>query len=148
MYRQSYFVYPLKMEVMVNREWGRFFSFSEVALYQYCIEKNIEESEMDIEIERNDPVMIGIVKRMGADAEGPNTKIYIEVIDERYRDFYGIDYFDGFEVICIDHMSYQISKIKQVMENNENFDPNTIVDKIKQILNETFDKKNDSFLVH
>lgn len=100
------------IEVMYNDCYGGF-RFSKLALDEY--NKNCIFESNGFDIDRNDPIMIGLCKQLGPAVNGPHTKIKIQMIPKIYQHYYDIDEYDGKETIVIDYTTYKLDTIKNIM---------------------------------
>lgn len=101
---------------MYNTCYGGF-SLSQAAIDEYkrrCPDgKNPRMYQMD----RDDQVMVQIIKEMGKMANGKFSDIRLQSIPVEYREHYKIDEYDGLESVVIDHNAFQVAAIKSLVRD-------------------------------
>ena len=104
-------------EVLFNRCYGGF-SFSKAAMQEYAAitQKEISEHDQGREISRTDPVMIEIVKRLGKEANGTHANIDIHQVPLKYKDFFSVCEYDGYESVCILYYKYKLHQIQAAVD--------------------------------
>lgn len=100
------------IEIMYNDCYGGL-RFSKLALEEY--NKNCIFESTTYDIDRNDPIMVGICKQLGTGVNGPHSKIKIYLLPIIYQQYYDIDNYDGKETIVIDYTTYKLDTIKNTM---------------------------------
>jgi hypothetical protein len=101
---------------MYNTCYGGF-SLSQAAIDEYkrrCPDgKNPRMYQMD----RDDQVMVQIIKEMGRMANGQFSDIRLQSIPVEYREHYKIEEYDGLESVVIDHNAFQVAAIKSLVRD-------------------------------
>lgn len=119
-----------KIGVIINCCHGGF-NFSKKAIDMYkIINPNFDE---ECETLRNDDNMIKIVELLGNEANGMYSKLRIEYIDEKYKDYYQIREYDGYEWVEIKKNKYLVDKIKNILKNDD--DNDTKISKMNNLFN-------------
>lgn len=139
------------VEVMYNTCYGGF-SLSDKAIAEYCVEKRVVHPEIVFQVrrgvDRHDPVMVGIVKRLGREAKGDFSNISLQKIKAKYANYYCIDEYDGMEGVNIDYGKYKLDKIREHVrlasspESSENIMRDALA-KIQDVLDEPEDGELD-----
>lgn len=101
------------LQIMINTCHGGF-GFSELAKSEYKKRKGCATVSC-WEISRTDPVMIQIVREIGAFANGPHSNIKLEELDDKYANHYVIKEYDGSEWIETKYDRHALDSIRQVM---------------------------------
>ena len=98
----------MKKEIVLNGCYGGF-GLSETGekLYRELGGKIIYSFQYD----RNDPILIKVIKELGKKANGPYADLYIKQIDERYE--YGINNYDGLESL---HLYVKESELRKLVK--------------------------------
>ena len=110
------------LEVMYNVEYGGY-SFSKKALDEYndiksSADPNHITEKYGFNIDRTDPVMISIVKKLGNEANNSfHSDIVIEEIPLIYKNYYEIKEYDGLEEIIIKKNKYKVDMIRKIMNS-------------------------------
>lgn len=92
------------MKIVINRRYGGF-GLSEKAEKAYCREKGIDPVNFaHWEINRNDPVLIELVEKMGKDAAGNHADL--KVVDIPDDVDWVIDEYDGMEWVAEKHRTW------------------------------------------
>ena len=104
------------IDVMYKACYGGF-SLSESAMSEY--EARGGEAKRTGQIKRHDPVMVGIVKEMGAEANGAFSKIRVETIPKRFQNFYKIREYDGSESLVIKYNAYKVDAVKAILKDTD-----------------------------
>ena len=130
-------------EVLFNRCYGGF-SFSDEAVKEYAAktQKEIRKCCQCRELSRTDPVMIEIVKRLGKKASGTHANIDIHHVPLKYKDFFTINEYDGYESVCILYDKYKLHQIKATVGAYEGPE---LKDRINGILAEKGDDDDDEW---
>jgi len=127
------------MEVMYNACYGGF-NFSELAVKEYCRVKGIphekNSSHSLVEIDRADPVMVEVVKRLGSGASGQCGNIKIAEVPLEYAQHYRIGEYDGYERVYVDYNAYKLDAIRAALDDEAIEDMSTLADCIREILDE------------
>ncbi len=128
-------------EVLFNRCYGGF-SFSKQAMREYFEKTGLvhEEHNQGRDISRTDPVMIEIVKRLGKEASGTHANIDIHHVPKKYKDFFFISEYDGYESVGILYYKYKLHEIQAAVGVYEGSE---LKDKINGILAETGDDDDE-----
>jgi hypothetical protein len=104
------------IDIMYNTCYGGF-SLSQAAIDEYkrrCPDgKNPRMYQMD----RDDQVMVQIIKEMGRKANGQFSDIRLQSIPVEYREHYKIEEYDGLESVVIDHNAFQVAAIKSLVRD-------------------------------
>ncbi len=103
------------IDVMYNAKYGGF-SFSDEAERLYYERTSKHKNLFPLwNLERTDPCMVSIVKELGSRANGSCAKIQIRTIPSKFKKFYYISEYDGYESVGIDHDKYKLACIKDVL---------------------------------
>lgn len=87
------------MKIVINKCFGGF-SLSKEAVNLYKQKKNITDPNFyDMDIKRNDPVLVEIVQLIGARANGSCAELEVVEIPDDVKDWY-ISEYDGAEHIA------------------------------------------------
>lgn len=93
------------MKIVINAKYGGF-SLSEAALTLYKAKKNITEDDFYyFDIERNDPLLIEIIEKLGDDANGEYSKLKIVEIPDDIK-CWEIAEYDGWEYVAECHRKW------------------------------------------
>jgi hypothetical protein len=104
------------IDVMYNAKYGGFsFSDEAEALYYQRTMKDKKDFPM-WNLDRTDLCMVSIVKELGSRANGLGAKIQIRAIPKKFKKFYFIAEYDGYESVSIDHDKYKLACIREVLE--------------------------------
>lgn len=91
------------MKVVYNACYGGF-GLSQKAFSLYNNKRsnlNLSTINYDVEILRNDPLLVEVIEELGQEANGKFAQLEIMEIPNQYTDCYTIDEYDGLEgVIC------------------------------------------------
>lgn len=133
------------VEVMYNACYGGF-NFSELAVEEYRMvnpnKKFLYSSLADID--RADPAMVDIVKRLGTGASGQCGDIRIAEVPLKYAQHYRIGEYDGYERVYVDYNAYKIDAIRAALDDEAIEDMSTLADCIREILDEDRSDKADT----
>ena len=102
--------------IMYNTCYGGF-SVSNSAIEEYRRQCPEAQEVSCYSVERHDPVMVGIVQRMGERANGQCAKINLKEISAEYLGFYEIDAYDGMEHVIIQYDKFQLDSIKSILRD-------------------------------
>lgn len=115
----------MSIPVVVNRCYGGY-GLSEKAveeLRKRTKNESITSYSFDVCIRdeengycRHSPVLVEVVKELGTEADGKFSKLTIRYIEEKYKNHYTIEEYDGMEGICINYSQYKIDKIKEILK--------------------------------
>lgn len=105
-------------EVVINVRYGGF-GISREAEDAYVSKTgcNCEDVESYLEGNRDDPVLVQIVKELGTRANDEHSSLKIVHIPAQYARYYQIIEYDGLESIRIDYAAYQIQSAKTILLN-------------------------------
>lgn len=109
------------IEVMVNTKMcggGIRYSKLAVELYERRTNKSVTFSASKV-IDRDDPVMVAIVKELGPEANGMYTKIQLWSIPETYKNYYAVREEDGTEYLGIYYKDYKLEMIKHIIKETD-----------------------------
>ena len=106
----------MSLYIMYNTCYGGF-SVSEAALEEYRRQCPEAQEVSCYSVERHDPVMVGIVQRMGERANGQCAKINLKEISAEYLGFYEIDAYDGMEHVIIQYDKFKLDCIKSLLKD-------------------------------
>lgn len=92
-------------------------------------------------LERHDPLLIEIYQELGdAFDESKVSKTKVAIISDKYKDFYVIREYDGFESVAIDKTRYDLHqltetyhKIKEILSSDNTADNEDKIRQLKQI---------------
>jgi hypothetical protein len=118
--------------IIHNAKYGGY-GFSDTAKELYCSVKGLEPCSIDYDATRTDPVMVGIVKRLGPLANSKFSDLRISDLPKKYDGFYFIEEYDGSEDITIDHSLYKLETIREELEDGEKSAEERL-EKVKEIL--------------
>ena len=105
----------MSISVMYNACFGGF-GLSAAAIAEYrrrC--PNAEEDLPDYRIPRHDPVMVAIVREMGAAANDRFSQIHLRTLPAHYEKYYAIREYDGMESVAVRRHEYQVDAIKSIL---------------------------------
>lgn len=113
-------------EVMYNRNYGEFSTslcfdeeYNRRMLAINPLYKAKETGRLYFEPERDDPVAIQVLKDLGRKASSDKyASLYICRIPIRYKGFYRINEYDGFESVEIKYDAYRVARIKDITVNS------------------------------
>ena len=110
-------------EIIYNDGFGGY-SFSQKALDLYCKRKNVEFKTIHCREEslRDDPVMVSVVKDLGALANGKCAKLRIHRIPKMFAKAWSIGEYDGYEHVIIDEDKYKLDEIRSTLDHQEDSD--------------------------
>lgn len=93
------------MKIVINAKYGGF-GLSETALGLYKHKKNITDEEFgSYEIERDDPVLVEIVEKLGDDVNDKYSKLKIVEIPDDVK-CWVIEEYDGWETVAECHRTW------------------------------------------
>ena len=118
--------------IIHNAKYGGY-GFSDTAKELYCSVKGLEPCSIDYDATRTDPVMVGIVKRLGPLANSDFSDLRILELPKKYDGFYFIEEYDGSEDITIDHSLYKLETIREELEDGEKSAEERL-ERVKEIL--------------
>jgi len=133
------------VEVMYNACYGGF-GFSELAAEEYRMvnpEKKYSSRSL-ADIDRADPAMVDIVKRLGKGASGQCGDIRIAEVPLKYAQHYRIGEYDGYERVYVDYNAYKLDAIRAALDDEAIEDMSTLADCIREILDEDRSDKTDT----
>lgn len=133
------------VEVMYNACYGGF-GFSELAVEEYrMVNPDKKYSSRSLaDIDRADPAMVDIVKRLGAGASGQCGDIRIAEVPLKYAQHYRIGEYDGYERVYVDYNAYKLDAIRAVLDDESVQDKSTLADWIRGILDEDRSDETDT----
>jgi hypothetical protein len=102
--------------VMYNTCYGGF-SLSDAAVDEFrrrCPEA-LEVNARNVE--RHDPVMVQIVREMGAKANGMCAKIELKRIPAEYQNHYKIGEYDGLEGVQLQYNKYRVDAVREILKD-------------------------------
>ena len=102
--------------VMYNSCYGGF-SLSKAAVAEYRRRSPAELREGGRNVERHDPVMVQIVREMGAKANGMCAKIELERIPAEYVNHYTIGEYDGLEGVQLQYDKYRVDSVREILKD-------------------------------
>ena len=89
------------MKIVINAKYGGF-GLSETAIGLYKARKNITDDEFSFcEIDRDDPLLVEIVEKLGDDANDKYSKLRVVEIPDDVQ--WQIEEYDGWEHIAEKH---------------------------------------------
>lgn len=106
----------MSVEIMFNTCYGGF-SFSKAAMDEWHKLCPGKDTVRCWNIDRHDPVMVQIVKEMGARANGSFSKIELKKIPLEYLHHYEIGEYDGLEAVVINYNAYKIDTAKEILRD-------------------------------
>ena len=118
--------------IIHNAKYGGY-GFSDTAKELYCSVKGLEPCSIDYDATRTDPVMVGIVKRLGRLVNSDFSDLRILELLKKYDGFYFIEEYDGSEDITIDHSLYKLETIREELEDEEKSAEERL-ERVKEIL--------------
>ena len=130
-----------EIEILYNKCYGCW-TLSDEAKKLYMLRKkciNVDEIYCTLR-SRCDPILIQIYYELGDDFDykmkGSISNSKIKKITKKYKDYYDIEEFHGFENVIIDYTKYALdnltNKIKEILQNPNNNDEK--INKIQQII--------------
>lgn len=78
-----------------------------------------DEKVFSITIERHNPLLISIFKKLGKKCNGSCAKLAIRTIPKKYEKYYEIAEYDGKENVIINTDKYLLGEIKTIISNTE-----------------------------
>ena len=91
-----------------------------------CIEEynrrtgsNYNSNHDEVEIERDDPVLVELVETMGDIMNGPYCKLKVKEFSVRYKEFLGWNEYDGKESVYINYDKYLIYHTRCIKDSNQ-----------------------------
>ena len=106
---------PNNNEVLYNACYGGF-GFSKEAIAEYRARGGAFEGHWD-RIPRNDPVMVSVVRDLGARANGMCAKLLIASVPAPFETHFQIDEYDGMESVRVDHRQWFIDHTRAVLRS-------------------------------
>ena len=106
----------MTVPVMVNRCYGGF-GLSEAAMDEYRRRRPLAEDVVYYDIERDDPLMVQIVRELGARANGPHAQIELERIPAVYARHYSIHEYDGLEHVVLHRNAYRVDTARAILRD-------------------------------
>ena len=100
---------------MINTCHGGF-SVSDEAKRIYC-ERKPGKCPTRYEFERDDLVMVQIVKELGPAANGYFSKIELHSVSDKFAKHYEIVEYDGSEHVEIKHDAYKVDTVKAILKD-------------------------------
>ena len=100
---------PDYLEIVVNTRHGGF-GLSDEA-------KMLYGEPFPYEVERTDPKLVEIVKKLGDRANGDFAELRVQRIPRQYTDFYRIDEEDGWECVVVEYDKYKIHQTKCILQD-------------------------------
>ena len=108
--------------------------FGGFSLSEECTQE-LESRLGDREVDRDDPVLVEIVRAKGPGrAGGPYSNLRIKEIPDKYRDSFYIQEYDGYESVVIDFKGWKLRRIDEILKKD--MEPRLKVDEIQHILDE------------
>lgn len=109
------------VEVTYNAQYGGFTLSDEAeALFYELAEREgraaRENCNSIYNVPRHDPVLVSVVKGLGAKASGFYSDIRLKVIPRKYQDHYDVGEYDGLETVLIDFKGYKLWKIQEILD--------------------------------
>lgn len=129
------------IEVMYNACYGGF-NFSELVVEEYYKAKGIldfKDKKLPRSlhrIDRADPVMIEVVKRLGDKASGLCAKIKLIEVPRKFAAHYRLVEYDGYEGVEVDLETYKFDSIRAVLDDETVKDKLALAERIRDILDE------------
>ena len=121
------------VEIMINARYGGF-GISKEGMEEYH-KRCPGTDEIDYyDIARHDPVMIQIIKEMGAQVNDTYSHIKLKKIPSQYVRHYSIHEYDGMESVTIDYNTYKIDMSKEILRD-QNLSKSDKLTRISAILN-------------
>jgi hypothetical protein len=105
---------PHKLELVINTCFGGF-DLSDSACLEYTARTSRKVDAYDME--RDDPVLVQIVKELGSRANGIYSKLSIRRIPAQYAKFYTIHEYDGNESVEIHYDAYRVAAAKAILKD-------------------------------
>ena len=105
------------VSVMYNACYGGF-SLSDAAMEEY--RRQCPEAQRvwcPRSVPRHDPVLVGIVQKMGKKAYGHYAKIQMRKIPAQYANHYEIAEYDGLEHVVIKYDAYELDAIRSICKD-------------------------------
>ena len=102
--------------IMYNTCYGGF-SVSNSAIEEYRRQCPEAQEVSCYSVERHDPVMVGIVQKMGERANGQCAKINLKEIPAEYLGHYEIGEYDSMEHVIIQYDKFQLDSIKSILRD-------------------------------
>ena len=99
--------------IMYNNCYGGL-GFSSEACAEYLRRTDITDFSF-CNIERDDPVMVAIVREMGKRANGQCARIKLHELDDRYAKHYSIHEYDGLESVEVNYERHALDSIKATL---------------------------------
>ena len=126
------------VNVMYNTCYGGF-SLSKAAVNEYKRKCPEAQDVSSYRILRHDPVMVGIVQRMGELANGRCAKVELCKIPVQYVDYYEIEEYDGMEHVEIQYDRFKLDAVKLVLKD-EGLNESEKLSRISAVLKEDEEK--------
>jgi len=107
------------MKVLVNHEYGgfhlshwAFLRYLDLEGYVWC------QEYVRHDIDREDKSMIAIVEELGRDASSTCCNVEVQWVADKYKDYYRIYEYDGYERIHIHYSRFKLDRIKTIIEQD------------------------------
>jgi hypothetical protein len=127
--------------ILLNIDFGGF-SLSQEAEELYATRRKMTDPSYELKkydshiFDRDDPILIQIFHELKEKTNGKFANIGIEYIDNKYKNYYSIEDYDGKEDIRINYGHFEhdklINSIKSIINNEK--DNNEKIDAIKLLL--------------
>ena len=125
--------------LITNQKFGGF-SLSHEGIKHYKKALNIRQDEefYDCDLERDDETLVLVVIGLGEDANGLCAALQVDWFDIKYKNYWKIDDYDGYENVIINYDKYELDKLKQQNGHNNdtiivNNNDTLIVNNIRQL---------------
>jgi len=125
-----------EMEILYNIKYGGW-GITKKAEELYKLRKGIDNSFnlsfYDDLSYRTDPILIEIYKELGDEFDDKYSNTRIQKIPIKYKNYYGIDEYDGKEYVSINYTEYKFGIIKEIVESQQS--DSIKINEIKQFIN-------------
>jgi hypothetical protein len=82
-------------------------------------------------LDRADPILVSVVKELGAKANGPHSFLAIEKLPEEWKGCYAIEEYDGNECVRFNGVKYALQHVKALLESwEERTDHKAVLDDV------------------
>jgi hypothetical protein len=85
-------------------------------------------------VTRHDPLLVDIYYELGANFDGASySQTNVETIPAKYKDYYDIQEYDGYETVIINHEKYALGSLKEQLRTLLENTATTDAEKIKAV---------------